>query len=178
MVGDMHRSLAEERPDGRRRYHPTDFSDSLWRNLLDYAIERADTFRCALPYRFVQVDFEHAPLWPQTLEAHRGALIERYVSHIRAERTREHPTQFAVFTLTPQVERLIRGVTSLQNWSWRHGLPEDPSFLAGTEVVIDTESGPGRIVVYADEREFEALGAAGVRLIEPLGVEAAPWPTP
>lgn len=174
----MHRTQAEARPDGRRRYHPTDFSDALWLRLVEYGLERADAFRCALPYRFVHVDYARSPLWPPTLEAHRDALLDRYVSHIRADRARERPTEFATFELTRELQRLIRGVTSLKNWSWRHGLPEDPTFLAGSEIVLATESEHGRIVVYADDGELEALGAAGVRLIEPLGVEAAPWPTP
>ncbi len=172
------RQHQEQRLDGRRRYHPTDFTDALWRRLIEYGIERSDSFRCALPYRFVHVDYMRAPLWPPTLEAHRGAMIDRYVSHIRAERAREKPTEFAVFEFTPSLLRLIRGVTSLQHWNWRRGLPEDPTFLAGEEIVLTSESQAGRIVVYADEREIEALGADGVRLIEPLGVEAAPWPTP
>lgn len=173
----MHQRL-EYRPDGRRRYHPTDFTDVLWQRLVEYGIERSNTFRCALPYRFVQFDYPDAPLWPPTLEAHRGALVERYVSHVRAQHTRDSATEFAVFGLTPPVVRLVRGVASLQHWHWRRGLPEDPTFMAGDEIVLATESRQGRIVVYADDRELESLGALGIRLIEPLGVEAAPWPTP
>ena len=172
------RQTHEGRPDGRRRYHPTDFNDALWQRLIEYGIERSDAFRLALPHRFVHVDYMRSPLWPPTLEAHRGAMTERYVSHVRGDRSRDKPTEFAVFGLKPPIKRLVRGVSSLQHWDWRRGLPEDPTFLAGDKVMLTTESRQGRITVYADEHEFESLSEHGVRLIEPLGVKAAPWPTP
>jgi len=162
----------------RRKYHPTDFSDGQWQRLLAYALERADAFECVLPYRVVLQNLECAPLWPAELDEHREAIVDRYVSLIRWELRRDEPTQFVRFRLTTALRSYIQGADRLEDWCWRSGRPEDPSFFRGGEPVLVTESIDGRIAVYADPDEVQGLGSRGVRLLEPLGVRAEPWPTP
>jgi len=168
----------EERPDGRRRYHPTDFHSAMWRRLLEHALPRADAFRCALPYAYIRQQVDDAPFWSPMLEPHRAALLERYASHVRWHVLQEQPTEFTVFRVTVGLARTIRGVVDLSHWSWQHRLPEDPTLMADGHAIVTTESREGRITVYADDQELEALRERGVRLIEPLGVQAPPWPTP
>ena len=164
--------------DARRCYHPTDFGDAQWARLLDFALDRADAFECAIPYRYIACDLDQTPLWPRTLEALRGELVDRYVSHIRGDRLREVPAQFLRFRLTPRVLELIRSVPRLEAWSWAKHMPEDPVLYLGDTVLLATESAHGRITVYADSDDLAALSGVGIRLIEPLGVRAEPWPTP
>lgn len=162
----------------RRPYHPTDFGQLQWARLLEHALERADTIEFALPYRFVAQDLWHAALWPRRLESFRGDLVERHVSLVRWDRLREEATQFVSFRSSAQLGRMLRAVPRLEAWSWRRDLPEDPVFRAGGQVLLATESRAGRITVFADPAEAALLVGAGVRLVEPLGVRAEPWPTP
>jgi hypothetical protein len=162
----------------RERYHPLDYGDRQWSRLLTFALERADSFECAIPYLYVVQDLARAPFWPTSLNSLRHDLIERYVSFVRWERNREYPTQFARFRLTPRVAQYVRALGSLDNWLWEHDAPEDPTFYAGDAVLLTADSVDGRIAVYVDDTDILRLANSGVRLIEPLGVTAEPWPTP
>jgi hypothetical protein len=162
----------------RTKYHPTDFSAALWHRVLSFSLEKSDSFQCALPYPVVVQDLERELLWPPELEAFRPEIVDRHVSLIRWDITRDKPTQFVRFRLTPGLEAYMRAVRSLQEWSWTKDRPEDPTLFAGDEPILVTESRDGRIAVFADNDEVHDLGAHGVRLLEPLGVRAEPWPTP
>ncbi len=162
----------------RQRYHPTDFGDRPWARLLDFALERSDHLECAIPYPYVSQDLWSAPLFSPALEALRGALVDRHVSMLRAGQLREEATQFLRFRMTPEVAAFARSIRRLEGWSWERQMPEDPVFLSGEVVLLSTESVQGRIAVYADREERDALRSSGVRLVEPLGVQAKPWPTP
>jgi hypothetical protein len=164
--------------DARRSYHPTDFGDAQWARLLAFALERADAFECAIPYRYISCDLERAPLWPRGLETLRADVVDRYISHVRGDRLRDEPAQFLRFHLTPRVLRFVRSIPRLEAWSWKAGMPEDPVLYQGETVLLATESAHGRITVYADSDDLAVLSGAGIRLIEPLGVRAEPWPTP
>lgn len=166
------------RPDGRRRYHPTEHGQGPWQALLDFALERADAFGCALPYRVVRQDFLGARLPVPMLERFRTDLLDRHASLIRWGLLRDEPTEFVVLRLSPELRRAIRSVRRLESWSWEHGRPEDPALLLGGLPILETESADGRAALYATEAEMAALAAGGLRLVEPLGVRAEPWPTP
>jgi hypothetical protein len=172
----------EEPVPVRRKYHPADFGDQQWQRLLAYALERADRFRCATPYRYVAQDIDAAPLWPSSLEAFRSGLIDRHVSLIRWETVREVATDFLEFRLDGPERREIleylREPRRLEDWNWNAGRPEDPGFSGRGIPILDTESADGRISVFASPVEVDQLSAAGIRLLEPLGVKAEPWPTP
>ncbi|MCB0216953.1 MAG: hypothetical protein KDH92_09975 [Chloroflexi bacterium] len=162
----------------RQRYHPTDFGARQWARLLDFALARADRFECAIPYPFVAQELWTAPLFTAGLEPLREALIDRHVSLLRGGQTRDQATQYLSFELRPAVAEFIRSVRRLEGWSWSRRMPEDPSFLIDETLLLATDSVGGRITVYADPDERQALQGAGIRLIEPLGVQAEPWPTP
>jgi hypothetical protein len=162
----------------RTKYHPTDFSAGLWHRVLSFGLAKADHFQCALPYPVVLQDLEGERLWPRELEAFRADIVDRHVSLIRWDIARDTPTQFVRFRLTPGLEAYIHAVRGLQDWSWSKSRPEDPTLYAGDEPILVTESLDGRIAVFADHDEVHDLGAHGVRLLEPLGVRAEPWPTP
>ena len=162
----------------RRRYHPTDFGNAQWKRILRFALERADGFSCAIPYPYVVQDLWEAPLVFRVLEGIRPALAERELSMIRWERTQEQANQFLHFRMTGEVRDFVRKPKGLEAWSWRQNMPEDPSFHLGATTLVTTESGSGRIAVYANPEEHAWLTDQGVRLIEPLGVRAKPWPTP
>lgn len=166
------------RADGRRRYHPTEHGQRPWHVLLDFALERADAFACALPYRIVRQDYFDARLPVPLLERFRADVLERHVSLIRWGVLRDQPTEFVVLRLSPELRRAIRAVRRLEAWSWDHGRPEDPTLLAGDLPILETESADGRVALYATEAEMAALATGGVRLVESLGVRAEPWPTP
>ena len=162
----------------RQRYHPTDFGARQWASLLDFALERADQFECAIPYPFVAQELWTAPLFAPGLDPLREALIDRHVSLFRGGQTRDYPTQYLRFELRPAVADFIRSVRRLEGWNWSRQMPEDPCFLLDDALLLATDSAEGRITVYADPDERQALQGAGIRLIEPLGVRADPWPTP
>lgn len=162
----------------RRRYHPTDFGPKQWQRLLSFALGRSDEVEVAVPYVTIVQDLAASPLWPPALEARRNAVTDRSVSLIRWGRLQDTPTQFVRLSLTADVRRYVRRLGPLERWSWRRSAPEDPTFLCRGAVVLATESGTGRISVFADTRDFAALTDSGVRLLEPLGAEAEPWPTP
>jgi len=164
--------------DERRRYHPTDFGDRQWARLLQFALQRADSFEVAVPYLFVAQDLWRTRLWPRVLEGLRGDMVDRHVSFVRWEQTREMPTQFVRFRLTARVAGYISALPRLEAWDWEHGTPEDPTFYEGDDVLLASDSAQGRIAVYADPSEVALLSDVGIRLIEPLGVQAEPWPTP
>ena len=162
----------------RRRYHPTDFGERQWHRLLAFALSRADSFECALPYPYVVQDLARAPLWPPELEMLRRDLVDRHVSMIRWELTRDYPTQFARFRLTPRVVRYVRAVGPIDAWSWECRAPRDPTFYSDDMPIMATDSVEGRIAVFVDQADLEMLTGSGIRLVEPLGVTAKPWPTP
>ena len=55
----------------------------------------------------------------------------------------------------------------------------DATSGAATNVVTAaTDSVEGRIAIFADPDDVAALTGVGIRLLEPLGVKAEPWPTP
>jgi hypothetical protein len=162
----------------RTKYHPTDFSTALWHRVLAFGLAKADSFQCALPYPVILQDLGRQRLWPPELEEFRADLIDRHVSLIRWDLTRDAPTQFVRFRLSGGLESYIHSVRSLQEWSWGRERPEDPTLYCGDEPILVTESLDGRIAVFADNEEVHDLGANGVRLLEPLGVRAEPWPTP
>ena len=166
------------RTDGRRRYHPTDYGQRPWQALLGFALARADTFACALPYRVVRQDFIAARLPVPVLERFRDDIEERYAGLIRWGVLREEPTEFVTLRLSPELRRAIQQVRRLEEWSWEHGRPEDPTLLLGDAPILETESVDGRVSLYATADEMASLAASGVRLVEPLGVHAEPWPTP
>lgn len=162
----------------RRRYHPADSGSWQWNRLLAFALERADSFECAIPYAVVVQDLARAPLWPRALHALRGDVLDRHVSTIRWELAQEYATQFVRLRLTPAMRQYIVSVRQLEDWAWRLGAPEDPTFFHGESLLLATESLQGRISVYADPGELAELTGVGIRLLEPLGVKAEPWPTP
>lgn len=162
----------------RRRYHPADSGNWQWSRLLAFAMERADSYECAVPYPIVVQDLQRAPLWPRPLQALRGEVIDRHVSTIRWELAQDYATQFVRFRLTSDLRAYICSIRRLEEWSWRLGTPEDPTFYHGEALLLATESVQGRISVYADPEELAALTGVGIRLLEPLGVKAEPWPTP
>jgi hypothetical protein len=167
--------------DARRMYHPADFGDQQWSRLLEYALGRADTFRCVTPYRVVLQTLA-APFGLAQLDEFRGVLIERYASLIRWDVEREEPVEFLQFDVAvPEAEslrRYIRAARRLEEWSWAAGRPEDPTFLLRGVPILSTESVGGRIAVFANDTEASQLVSDGIRLLEPLGVKAEPWPTP
>lgn len=162
----------------RRLYYPSDSNDRLWRRLLDDAMGRADSFECALPYTIVVQRLARAPLWPEAPAGLEDHVVDRYVTLIRAGYLREHPSQIVRFRLTPGLAAYIRLLGRLGSWRWEQGHPEDPAFYAGDQPILATESRQQRISVYADEADHARLAGAGVRLVEPLGLVAEPWPTP
>jgi hypothetical protein len=162
----------------RRRYHPSDSSNLHWRRLLSYALDRADVFECAIPYPVILQDLAHARLWPSALQPFAGELLDRHVSLIRWEISHDYATQFLRFKITPSLIRYVESFRGLERWQWELGAPEDPSFLVGDTPVLTTESANGRIAVFASAHEFVQLADNGIRLLEPLGVKAEPWPTP
>ena len=162
----------------RRRYHPADFGDLQWARLLAFALERADGFECAIPYPYVVQDLAVAPLWPPELNAFQPDLVDRHVSLIRWELAHDYATQFVRFRITPALAGYVRAMRHLEYWSWQRGAPEDPTLYEGNAVVLATESVDGRIAVYADAADVAILNDHGIRLIEPLGLKAEPWPTP
>lgn len=164
--------------ENRRRYHPTDFGNLQWARLLDFELGRADSFECTLPYRYVSMDIWRERLWPDRLQALRPDMTDRYATFVRGERMRDDAAQIVRFRMTPRVARFIRSIRHLESWSWPNELPEDPAFFLGDTLLLATESRQGRITVYADATDVATLHGAGVRLIEPLGVQADPWPTP
>lgn len=164
--------------DERQRYFPIDYSDRLWRRLRDDALMRADRLVIALPYLYVAQGLFEAPLGLPCLEALRGAVLERYASHIRADRLRETPSQFVCLRLDDAVRAFAGDIATLEGWAWKRGRPEDPCFYLGEQPILTTDSPNGCITVYADRTERSALEQSGVRLVEPLGAVAEPWPTP
>lgn len=162
----------------RRRYHPRDFGDVQWERLLEFALERCDTFECAIPYSYIVQDLASAPLWPTDLRPLHDDVVTRYASTVRWGYVQEYATQFVRFRATPALRRYVRSVSRLEAWSWEQGAPEDPTFHVGDTVILSTESTSGRIAVYADRTDIDDLSQVGIRLIEPLGVKAEPWPTP
>lgn len=165
-------------PQARKRYHPTDFGEQQWSRLLDFVFERAELLEVAIPYPYVAHNLDRAPLFSPALEALREAVVDRYVSTIRWGSAQAYATQFVRLRLDPRVCSFVRSQRRLEGWSWRRLMPEDPCFLAGGSILLATESADGRIAVFADEAERSKLRDSGIRLIEPLGVEAEPWPTP
>lgn len=162
----------------RSKRHPVDYNDHQWRALLSFALQRADSFECAVPYPFIAHNLARTPLWPRALNAFRGQLIDRYVSFVRWESCLSYPTQFVRFRLQPELIEYIRAIGPLDNWQWDRQAPEDPAFYAADELLLATSSADGRIAVFVADDEIASLEALGVRLVEPLGVTAEPWPTP
>jgi len=162
----------------RRRYHPADYGPTTWRRLVRAALAKSDALECAIPYPHVVHDLFGAPLWPADLETLRSAVTDRHVSLVRWGRLQDEPVQLLRLALTPAVRRYVRGVDALHRWAWGLGRPEDPSFYADAEPVMTTESRSGRVSVYLTDDELARLRSAGLRLLEPLGLEADPWPTP
>jgi hypothetical protein len=163
--------------DDRRRYHPADAGDRQWQMLLAFALDRSDHFECALGYPMVTQDLARLKL-PAPLDAFRPQLVERHVSLIRWETRQDYPTQFVRFRLIPPLAAWVASLRRLEHWAWDRGAPEDPTFYRDGEVLLATESRDGRIAVYADDVDHAALTGVGIRLLEPLGVRAEPWPTP
>jgi hypothetical protein len=163
---------------GRKRYHPVDAGDRQWHALLAFALERADGFECALPYPVTLQDMAAWPLWPRALGRFRADVVDRHVSLFRWEELQRFPTQFVRFRLSPGLAGWIESPRCLDHWCWRYDMPEDPTFYCGHEVLLATESRHGRIAVYADPFDVAVLAGSGIRLLEPLGVRAEPWPTP
>lgn len=164
--------------DDRRRYHPTDFGNLQWSRLLDFELDRADGFECTIPYTYVAIDIWRTPLWPPQLEGLRADMLDRYATFVRGDAVSDQAAQVIRFRLTARVARFIRSVRTLEGWSWKHGLPEDPAFFQADTPLLATESRHGRITVFASTDDVATLSGAGIRLIEPLGVRAEPWPTP
>ncbi len=162
----------------RRKHFPVDFGDVPWRMLLGFALQTADRFECAIPYPYVALSLERAPLWPRGLNAFRGQLIDRHVNHVRWDRLQPYPTQYVRFRLTPELRRYVQGIGPLDNWLWANDVPEDPAFYVGEEPLLMADSIDGRIAVFVRSDELDRLAAQGVRLVQPLGVAAEPWPTP
>ena len=137
------------RPDGRRRYHPTDYGD------------------------------RQCPLWPSALETARPALLDRYASLVRWGELCDTPSEILTFRLDPVVRRWVMGAGHLAEWAWPRRMPEDPTFLVHGEPLITTCSRSGRVAVFASAEEHaEITREHGVRLVEPLGAVCEPWPTP
>jgi hypothetical protein len=162
----------------RRRYHPIDAGERQWHMLLAFALERADEFECALPYRVVVQDLARLRLKPESLEQFRPALVDRHVSLIRWETRQDYATQFVRLRMSAALAGWVAAVRWLEHWSWRNDMPEDPTFYQAGQVLLATESRHGRIAVFADPVDRAALDGVGIRLLEPLGVRAEPWPTP
>lgn len=162
----------------RRRYHPVDHGDRQWHAILAFALSRADGFECALPYPVIAQDLGALPLWPPALKRFKADMVDRTVSLIRWDELQEQATQFVRFRLSSALIGYVASRRRLEQWSWSQGSPEDPTLYLGDEVLLATESRQGRIAVYADDLDVAHLTAAGVRLLEPLGVRAQPWPTP
>jgi hypothetical protein len=162
----------------RRKYHPADFGERQWGRLLEFALERADGLECAVPYPVVVQDLAAAPLWPPELETFRSVVIDRHVSLVRWEVRQDFATQFVRFRMTPALRRYVRTYRHLEDWSWALGAPEDPTFYFGDHRLLATESVSGRIAVFASHDDVSVLTGVGIRLVEPLGVTAEPWPTP
>ena len=164
--------------EDRQRYFPIDYSDQLWRRLRDHALAQADRLVIALPYPFIAQGLARQPLGLPCLEGLRGAVLERYASHIRADRLRETPSQFVCLRLDDAVRAFAGDIATLEGWSWKRGRPEDPCFYLGEQPILTTDSPNSCITVYADRTERTVLEQSGVRLVEPLGAVAEPWPTP
>lgn len=162
----------------RRRYHPADASDRQWHTLRDFALDRADAFECALPYPYVTQDLARLPLSPMGLRVFRSDVLERHVSLIRWEERQDYPTLFVRLRMSSALAGWIASFRRLEHWSWRLGAPEDPTFYLGDETLLATASRDGRIAVFADSEEWASLSGVGIRLLEPLGLRAEPWPTP
>lgn len=177
-AGDAADDDREAYVEGRQRYFPIDYSDRLWRQLRDHALTRADRLVIALPYRYIAQGLLRAPLGLASVEGLQGAVLERYVSHIRADRLRETPSQFVCLRLDDAVRAFAGDIATLEGWSWKRGRPEDPCFYLGEQPLLTTDSPNGCITVYADRTERTEIEHAGVRLVEPLGAVAEPWPTP
>jgi hypothetical protein len=149
-----------------------------WTRLLAFALERADTFECAVPYPVIVQDLSAAPLWPRELEPLRPALVDRHVSLVRWDLVQDYPTQYLRFRLAAPVASYVRSLPRLETWSWQLGTPEDPTFFEDGTPLLSTESVDGRISVYAEPADVAALTGVGIRLVESLGVKPEPWPTP
>jgi hypothetical protein len=146
--------------------------------LLAFALSRADSFECAVPYPFVMQDLNTAPLWPSELNSLRDDLIDRYVSLIRWDHLRNYATQFVRYELSPAVATYVHGIGRLEDWSWDNDTPRDPTFYLDDAPLLATDSLQGRIAVFVDSRDLAVLTGSGIRLVEPLGVKPEPWPTP
>ncbi|MEO8083323.1 MAG: hypothetical protein ABI780_05830 [Ardenticatenales bacterium] len=167
------------RPDGRRRYHPTDYGDRQWQALVAFAERHADAFQCAIPYRVVRQVADAGPLWPTALEAFRPQLLDRYATLVRWGELVDTPAELLTFRLDVGVRRWVAGAGHLAEWAWPRRMPEDPTFLVRGEPLVTTCSRTGRVAVYASAEEHaEITRQRGVRLVEPLGAVAEPWPTP
>ncbi|MCC7020009.1 MAG: hypothetical protein IT332_09660 [Ardenticatenales bacterium] len=168
-----------DRPDGRRRYHPTDYGERQWQALVAFADGHADAFQCAIPYRIVRLSLPDAPLWPSALERLRPFLIDRFASLVRWGELDDTPAEILTFSLDPAVRRWIDAAGHLAHWAWNRRMPEDPTFLLRGEPLVASDSRTGRVAVFASADEHaEITRERGVRLIEPLGAACEPWPTP
>lgn len=170
---------AGARPDGRRRYHPTDFGDRPWQALVAFAGRHADAFQCAVPYRVVRQSVDGAPLRPATVEVLRSSLVDRYASLLRWGEVIDVPVEVLTFRHDPAVRRFVAASPRLTDWVWAKRMPEDPTFLVRGEPLVASDSRTGRVAVFASPDEHDELTRRlGVRLVEPLGVVCEPWPTP
>lgn len=176
--GPIIRERRDHRPDGRKRYLPTDFGDRPWQALLTFGLARADAFGCLLPYRYVQQDFFGAPLGSALLEPFADRVLERYASFVRAGHLGDTAVQVLRLRLSDELAAALRSVRRLEDWRFERGRPEDPTLALRGRPILETDSRSGQVSVYATREELEHLADEGVRLIEPLGVKAAPWPTP
>jgi hypothetical protein len=168
----------ESEVSGRRCYYPTDYGDRQWERLLAFALSRADSFECAVPYPYVMQDLRSAPLWPPELNRLGEHMIDRHVSLIRWEVLRAYPIQYVRYRMESEVVDYVHGIGGLEDWSWDGKAPRDPTFYLGNAPLLATDSLQGRIAVYVDARDLATLTGAGIRLVEPLGVKPEPWPTP
>lgn len=176
--GPIIRERRDGRPDGRKRYLPTDFGDRPWQALLAFGLQRADAFGCVIPYRFLRQDFFDAPLQSPLLEPFADRLQERYATFLRGGHLGDTAVQVLRLSLDEELGAALRTVRRLEDWRFEQGRPEDPSLSVAGRPLLETDSRAGRVSVYATHEELEALATDGIRLIEPLGVKAAPWPTP
>lgn len=170
---------AGQRPDGRRRYHPTDFGDRPWQALVAFVERRADAFQCAVPYRVVRQSAATLRLRPAAIDALRPALVDRYASLLCFGEVVDAPVEVLTFRFDEAVRRFVHGTARLTDWAWSRRMPEDPTFLLRGEPLVATDSRTGRVAVFASPDEHHELTRRhGVRLVEPLGAVCEPWPTP